>query len=328
MNSHLRKFLNVFAVVLVCSAVVSLPGCGGGSAASPNSAVSPVPNPNPNPTPTPGSSVAHDHVLLVVFENHSYSAVIGNPSMPFLNNLARSFGLATNYFANAHPSLPNYFVLTAGNTIATTDDFPGPVSDDNVVRELTAAGKTWRAYAMSLPSVGYTGGDQGPYIKHHNPFAYFSDVLNNSAQANNIVPFTQFASDLQSNSLPNYSYIVPDNQHNAHDCPSGMITCSDNDKLAAADAWLSANIGPLVSNASFQSSGLLIITFDESVVSDIASGGGQVATVIVSSKAKPGFQSSTFFQHQSTLRLMFKALGVTAFPGAAASAPDMDEFFK
>jgi hypothetical protein len=318
----MRNSQSVCAVVLVCL-VVLFSGCGGGSA-SPNSVVSPTPNPNP----TPASSVARDHVLLVVFENHSFSEVIGNPSMPFFNSLARSFGLATNYFANAHPSLPNYFVLTAGNTIATTDDFPGPVSDDNVVRELTAAGKTWRSYAMSLPSVGYTGGDQGPYIKHHNPFAYFSDVLNNSAVAGNIVPFTQFASDLQSNSLPNYSYVVPDNQHNAHDCPSGMVTCTDNDKLAAADAWLSANIGPLVSNASFQNSGLLIITFDESVVSDTASGGGQVATVIVSSKAKPGFQSSTFFQHQSVLRLMLKALGVTAFPGAAASAPDMDEFFK
>jgi len=34
-----------------------------------------------------------------------------------------------------------------------------PVSMDNVVRELVAAGKTWKAYAESLPSVGYLGGD-------------------------------------------------------------------------------------------------------------------------------------------------------------------------
>jgi acid phosphatase len=248
--------------------------------------------------------------------------------MPFLNGLARNFGLATNYFANAHPSLPNYFVLTVGQTEATTDNFPGPVADDNVVRQLTAAGKSWRSYAQSLPSVGYTGGDQGPYIKHHNPFAYFTDVLNSGTQANNMVPFSQFASDLQSDSLPNYSFIVPDNAHNAHDCPGGVATCTDNDKLAVADAWLAANIGPLVSSASFQKSGLLLITFDESVVADTASGGGRVAMVIVSSKAKPGFQSTTFFQHQSTLRLMLKALGVTSFPGAAANAPDMDEFFK
>jgi acid phosphatase len=263
-----------------------------------------------------------------VLENKSFASVVGNPAMPFLNGLGNSFGLATNYFANAHPSLPNYFVLTVGATEATSDDFPGPVSDDNVVRELSAAAKTWRCYAQSLPAVGYTGGDQPPYIKHHNPFAYLTDVLNSSAQANNMVPFSQFSADLQADALPNYSYIVPDNQHNAHDCPAGMATCTDNDKMAAADAWLSANIGPLVSSGSFQKSGLLIITFDESTADDTASGGGQVATVVVSSKAKPGFKSTTFFQHQSTLRLMLKALGLTSFPGAAASAPDMDEFFK
>jgi acid phosphatase len=245
-----------------------------------------------------------------------------------LNGLANSFGVATNYFANAHPSLPNYFMLTVGVPEASTDDFPGPVGDNNVVRQLSAAGKSWRCYAQSLPSVGYTGGDQLPYIKHHNPFAYFTDVLNSGVQANNIVPFSQFSSDLQADSLPNYSFIVPDNQHNAHDCPAGMATCTDNDKLAASDAWLAANFGPLVNSASFQRSGLLIILFDESDVADTASGGGHVATVIVSSKAKPGFKSTTFYQHQSTLRLMLKALGVTAFPGAAATAPDMDEFFK
>jgi len=49
--------------------------------------------------------------------------------------------------------------------------------------------------------------------------------------------------------------------------------------------------------------------------------------VAVSSKAKPGYSSTTLYQHQSTLRLILKGLGVTAFPGAAATARDMDEFF-
>jgi hypothetical protein len=41
----------------------------------------------------------------------------------------------------------------------------------------------------------------------------------------------------------------------------------------------------------------------------------------------PLITSTTFYQHQSTLRLMLRALGVFNYPGAAASAPDMDEFF-
>jgi hypothetical protein len=49
--------------------------------------------------------------------------------------------------------------------------------------------------------------------------------------------------------------------------------------------------------------------------------------VVVAPKAKLGYRSSTLYQHQSTLRLILEALGVTQFPGAAATAPVMEEFF-
>ncbi|PYP70258.1 MAG: hypothetical protein DMD36_07205 [Gemmatimonadetes bacterium] len=72
--------------------------------------------------------------------------------------------------------------------------------------------------------------------------------------------------------------------------------------------------------------GLLIITFDEAG-SDNTNGGGKVEWVVVSPKAKRGYQSTTVYKHQSTLRLILKGLGVTVFPGDAARAPDMTEFF-
>src|SRR5581483_7193327 len=138
---------------------------------------------------------ASTRVLLVVEENHSYSDVIGNSSMPYLNGLASQYALATQYYADAHPSIPNYFMLTTGLPESLDDAFAGTVTDDNLVRELVKAGKTWRSYAESLPSPAYVGGDVYPYWKHHNPFAYFSDVIGTS-QAANIVPFSQFSSDL------------------------------------------------------------------------------------------------------------------------------------
>jgi hypothetical protein len=57
-------------------------------------------------------------------------------------------------------------------------------------------------------------------------------------------------------------------------------------------------------------------------------GGGQVATLIISSKAKKNFQSQTLYQHQSVLRLILTGSGVDSFPGLAAVAPDMTEFFE
>jgi|SRR5579872_1072480 len=289
-----------FSLGILCA--ISL-ACGGtGSSTKPT-------------TPAAGQST-FSHVLLLVEENHSYSDVVGNSQMPYFNSLASQYALAGEYFANAHPSIPNYLMLTTGQIETYDDSFSGIISDDNVVRELVKAGKSWKSYAESVPSAGYLGGDSGAYLRHHNPFTYFSDVQNGSSQAANIVPFTEFATDLANNALPQYSFIAPNVNDDAH-----------NGSLAQADSWLQSNIAPLIANSSFQSSGLLIITFDEGDPSDVANGGGQVAMLIVSSQAKKGYVSKTMYQHQSTLRLTLAASGVDTFPGMAAGAPDMTEFF-
>ena len=275
-----------------------------------------------------GSSVpAADHVFLVVLENHGFSQVIGSSAMPYLNTLASQNGLAANYFANTHPSIGNYFMLTVGLFESNDDAFAGSVTDDNIVRALTASGKSWKAYLESLPAVGYTGNDMLPYIKHHNPFAYFSDVTSSSVQANNLVPLTQLSADLSAGTLPNFAFLAPNIQNDAHDCPAGMATCTDADKLAAADAWLKNNIDPILKSPAF-SNGILIITFDESVQSDLSHGGGQVATVIAGAHVKNGFRSTTLFQHQDTLRMILESLKVSDRPNGAAIANSMAEFFN
>jgi phosphatidylinositol-3-phosphatase len=271
---------------------------------------------SPVQTPVPSSQPTFSHVFLIVEENHSYSEVIGNSSMPYLNSLASQYGLATMYFANAHPSMPDYLMLTTGLTESFDDNFSGKINDDNVVRELVKAGKSWKAYEESLPNAAYLGGDAVPYVRHHDPFSYLSDVQNDLSQAANIVPFSQFATDLANNSLPQFSFIAPNLNNDAHD-----------GTLASADSWLQSNIAPLLASSAFQSSGLLIITFDEGTSTDMDHGGGHVATVIVSSKSKSNYQSKTEYQHQSTLRLVLAASGVNTFPGLAETAPDMTEFF-
>jgi len=113
-------------------------GCGGGGS-SMNSLTG-----SPAPTPT-GGFPQFGHVVLVVEENASYSQVIGNPAMPYLNSLATQYGLATQDYANTHPSLGSYFMLTTGQLVTTNDGLTGRVNVDNIVRELLAAGKTWKS---------------------------------------------------------------------------------------------------------------------------------------------------------------------------------------
>src|SRR6185437_11279497 len=162
-----------------------------------------------------------NHVVIVVEENHSFSQVIGNRNMPFLNGLASQYSLATQYFANVHPSIGNYFMLTTGQIITNNDRSVATVTADNIVRHLLTAGKTWKGYAESLPSTGYLGADRFPYTRHHFPLSYFSDVVNSRVQRLNLVPFTQFPKDVANNDLPNYSMIVPNQQDNGHNCPAG-----------------------------------------------------------------------------------------------------------
>jgi phosphatidylinositol-3-phosphatase len=267
-------------------------------------------------TSTSTSSVSpSSHVYLVVEENHSYSSVIGNSSMPYLNSLATKYGLATKYYANTHPSIGNYFMLSAGQIITNSDGLCSTITQDNIVRHLLTAGKTWKGYAESLPYAGYTGCDVYPYVKHHNPLAYFSDVAN-SSEKYHLVPFTQFAKDLTNSNLPAFSFIVPNMLNDGHD-----------GSLSTADAWLKTNIAPLLASPGFQNDGLLIIVFDESTGSDTQYGGGHVAMVMVGPKVKPGYKSSILYQHQNTLKTLMKALGLTTFPGAAGSAPAMTDMF-
>lgn len=284
-------------------------GCGGNSS---QTFVDPAPPPPPPPAPVPIG-----HVVLVVEENHSYSEVIGNTAMPYFNNLATTYGLATQYYADTHPSIGNYFMLTTGEIVTNNELVPPPtVTADNIVRDLLGAGKTWKSYAEGLPSVGYLGGDVYPYAQHHNPFVFLQDAIT-PAQVNNIVPFSQFATDLAGNQLPNFSFVVPNQLDNAHD-----------GTLAQADTWLSQNIAPLISSPLFQKDGLLIIVFDESDFTDLTNGGGHVAAVVVSARTKKAFQSVNTYQHQSTLHFILSSLGVTDFPGLSAVAPGMNEFLQ
>src|SRR5439155_347303 len=133
--------------------------------------------------------------------------------------------------------------------------------------------------------------------RKHHVFALLSDVANDPAQTNRLVPFTQFATDLANGTLPTFSNIVPNLCNDAHDCG-----------LDVADSWLQTNIAPLIASPVFQQDGLLIIVFDEAG-GDNTNGGGRIVWVAVSPKAKRAYQSTTLYQNQAE---DFLAVGFTA----------------
>jgi len=262
------------------------------------------------------------HVVLVMEENQSYSTVVGNTSVwPNLNNLISQGALPTNYYANSHPSIGNYFMLTTGQLLTTDDNSTTVYNVDNIARRMLSSNVSFRIYAEGITQ-GYVGGDTGLYLIRHNPFAMLSDVADNAQVANQVIwPFSQFAVDLAAGNLPEFSYIVPDVNDDAH-----------NGTAQQADSWLQANVvAPLAGNAAFQGGGdgILIVDFDEAATSDTSYGGGHVSPVLWGPLVQPGYQqtSATIYQHQSMLRTMMEALGLPNPPADAATAPSMDEFF-
>jgi len=269
-------------------------------------------------SPTPQGK----HVVMVIEENLGYASVVRSAGWPNLNNLIANGALPTNYYANAHPSIGNYFMLTTGQLLTNNDNSTTVWNVDNIARRMLAANIPFRIYAEGI-SRGYVGGNTGPYLVRHNPFARLSDIARNSQVANQTIwPFTQFATDLANGTLPEFSFIVPDIYHDAH-----------NGTPQQADSWLQTKVViPLSNHPAFApgGDGLLIVDFDEAALTDTAHGGGHVSPVFWGPVAKVGYTqtSGTLYQHQSTLRTVMEILGLPKPPGAAAGAPSMSEFLK
>jgi phosphatidylinositol-3-phosphatase len=296
-------------------------------APSPAPAPTPAPSPTPTPTPTPApqptptSGIPHSsHVVLVIEENHMFTEVYPN-GMPWLVAQGNTYAYSTNYHADEPGSALDYYWLSSGSGEhvfgCQGDGCPNPITSDNIFQELDRAGLTWKVYAQSLPSVGYMGGDAGPYVDRHNPAKWYDYVIHNPAAQQKMVPFTQLAADIAANQVPNYSLIIPDVDHDAHD---GTV--------AQADSFLATGVAPLLNTPYFKAGGdgLLLVTFDEC---DGAVGAcpEQVYTAVIGPNVKRKTVSSALYKHENTLRTMLDALGITVYPGASSSAADMTDFF-
>jgi len=260
-------------------------------------------------------------VVVIAFENHAYSSVVGSAAMPYLNSLIKEYSLAANFYATAPGSVPDYFMLTTGETVSCCTSYAGPYTGNNLARVLISGGKSWKVYAQGIPSAGYLGTGYYPYVKYHNPFAYFSDVASSAAQRAKIVPLTHLSADMANNALANFVYIVPDNRHNAHDCP-GASNCTDFDKLQAADFFLQDYVPMLLHTPAFEKNGLLVIWWDEGNSST-----EHTAITFIGPRVKKGYRSGKLYKDQNLLRTIIEGLGLHSFPGASNGAADMGDMF-
>jgi phosphatidylinositol-3-phosphatase len=142
-----QRTLATFAAGAVLVAAIS--ACGGDRNA-PDPTVQGGARPSSSPSATaalpsatpPRPTVAElPHVFVIVMENTGLSRALG--SRP-IARLADTNMLATNYYAVARPSLPNYLAMTSGSTWDITDNEYHVLPTADLGTQLTTAG-TWRA---------------------------------------------------------------------------------------------------------------------------------------------------------------------------------------
>ena len=276
----------------------------------------PTPTSNPNAAPsasipqTGGKIPNFDHIILTVLENEDYSAVIGNTQMPQLNALAKKYVTLSNYFAVAHPSLPNYIALMSGDTQNITSDCTKCFisSAPNLADLIEASGRTWKTYEEDMPSACFVG-DKKLYAQKHDPLIYFDSVRLNPARCSqNIVPLPQLDSDLAANKLPNFSFVMANLCNSGHDCTP-----------AVADAWIGSLVSKLTASPAVGKNSLIIVVYDEGAEGSktsccglLGKGGGQVAALFISPLAKPGFSDNTAYDHYSVTKTILSAWNLPA----------------
>src|SRR2546423_1948983 len=191
-------------------------------------------------------SVPHfDHIVVVMEENRSYSAIIGNSAAPFINKLAAHGAVFTRSFGLAHPSQPNYLGIFSGSMQGvTSNDCPVDFGGPSLGGELIGAGKSFIGYSEGLPAAGSKVCAGGGYVRKHNPWADFADVPGEDNR-----PMSDFPARF--GRLPAESFVVPTSKHNMH-----------NGSIAAGDKWLANHLGKYATWAKKHNS-LLVVTWDE-----------------------------------------------------------------
>jgi len=268
---------------------------------------------SPSPSATPNNGIpAFRHIYVIVMENKEYSSIVGSNEAPYLNSLIARYGLATNFFAETHPSEPNYIALTSGGLQGTNSDGHYDLSVPNLFDQIEAAGKTWRVYAQGYPGGCSTGtsfasvvdgpGAAGDYVRKHNPAISYTSISRDPARCARITHLAGFDP-----AAADFEFIVPNQINDMH-----------SSSVAVGDAFLKVFLPQITESSAFTDS-VVFITWDEG--SGPINGGGRIATIAISPGMTPGSRYSASANHYSLLRTIEDAWAMPPLGKAAQEAP-------
>ena len=285
----------------------------------------------------------------------------------YITSLANMYGLAENLSSVARKSLPDYLTFLNGSSFAypsspfASDCSPSNcrVNGTNILDEISASGRTWRAYMED-----YVGGCQFTnvaghrsveYDDMHDPFLYMAEAHSSPAYCANLVDAnptstgylalpTRLVSDLNNMSTPAASFIwlTPNNCNNGHD-NNATITfygtssiCPLSNFVQEQNNYLKALVPAILNSTAFTTSpSLLFITWDEGLACTPANDPAypetfpvcidRVTTIFAGSDAQLFHISNRGYSHYGFLPTLEEVWGIPPLVGQV-NGPTFDEF--
>ncbi len=223
--------------------------------------------------------------------------------LPYYYSLIQSFTLCVNYFCSVlGPTYPNRLYLMAGTSGGLTDNNltrPGVLRYPMILDLLDAYGVSWKIYNVNYESIQSGWSD--------NVAQFF---FNWKSDPRVLASKQDYLDDLSAGTLPQVSWIIPDDKLGWDEHPPADISVGMN---------LQRELITALQQSSAWASSVYLLTYDESggffdhvapPQLDAYGLGPRVPTWVISPLAKPGHLEPTTYEHSSTLKLIEAAFGL------------------
>ncbi|HEX6483265.1 MAG TPA: alkaline phosphatase family protein [Ktedonobacteraceae bacterium] len=258
---------------------------------------------NPNPKPGTNNNYTQDG-----YAGGSYSNC-SDPTQPGVAPILNYINTPPNKaFRNGDCAPGAYYLLnnyapgyTPGGQLTTNTPFAVPPQTmPTIADELSAHGDSWKYYGQ-----GYNNGSNASpaFCGICDPFQYVSSIMTTSLK-NNIQDFSNFAKDVNNNTLPAVSFIKPDGINDGHPASSS---------LSLFESFSSNIVNEVIAKPSLFKSTAIFITMDEGggyydsgYVQPVSffGDGSRVPLMVVSPYAKRGYVDHTYYDHVSILKFI------------------------
>jgi len=318
-----------------------------------------------------GSEVSlptYSHIFVIIEENKDFDQIVGGTVAPHIAEMARSYGIATHFYGEVHPSEANYVALLGGDTFGIHDDDAyychAGMSDPHcqgsgaqdyanhtvysafLGSQLEAKGLTWKGYYEDLPEPGSLVVEAGSvtsagglrhvpfYASKHSGFLNFAAVQSDPHRNAKLVGFDQLKADIDSDHLPSFALIVPNQCNEMHGIGGDGLPayCQGTAQLIArGDEVINDMVVKLMKTKTWKSKDnvAIVITFDEGTGGDREGccgvtpkapsnyGGGHIPTLVLTNHGPRGVSDSTPYSHYSLLRTFEDLFGLGEHLGHA-----------